>query len=88
MPRPILRLRLIAELEAAGFTHSELRVPTYPSGGMFRVREGEGAVVEVEWWGSSVEERRGLLERMRVALEAAGYVVSDRGDGLYVPAEE
>lgn len=89
MTRPILRLRLIAELEAAGFVHGELRVPTYTSGGMFSVREGAGAVVTVEWWDSSEEERRGLLERIRVALEAAGYAVRDRGDGdgLYVPAD-
>jgi hypothetical protein len=82
---PILRLRIIDALVAAGFAHSEHRIPAGNSGGMFAVVQGAGVAVRVEWWDAGDVERRQLLDRLAVALREAGFPVEDRGDRLYVP---
>ena len=81
---PTLKQRVTEVLKRAGFTGREDHLPLYDCGGTFEIVAGVGAEVRVQWWDSSPEERRELLERFAVALREAGIKVEDRGEALYV----
>ena len=85
---PTLRKRVELCLSLAGYSPYSGRLPTKRSGGVFLLGSGEGVSVTVEWWDVPAEERRELLESFAAALEAAGLVVADQGDRLYVAEPE
>ena len=85
---PTLRERVESCLSLAGFSPYSGRLPTKRSGGTFLLGSGAGVSVSVEWWDSSAEERRKLLERFAAALEAGGFAVTRDGDALYVAPPE
>ena len=85
---PTLRERVRDVLLAAGFGSRERLVPFYKTGGTFDLTSGVGVRVQVSWWDATPDERRALLESFAAALGAAGFVVEDRGDVLYVAKPE
>ena len=82
--RVTLKQEITRVLLAANFKDRETRLPIYDRGGCFEVIAGVGAEVRVAWWDASDWDRRKLLERFAVALEAAGFEVEDRDQALYV----